>query len=93
MPVDVDPGIVDSESDDVTEHLLESSSHLPPIGAEQVFEAEVGGNEHPIRERSKLTREERIKQARAKRQDAFGRPQVSASSTARPRMFAKDNFD
>lgn len=56
--------------DDVTEHLLasSSSSHLPPPGVEQVYEAEVMENDRFTRERSKLTREERIKLLKAKRE-------------------------
>ncbi|KAJ7272626.1 hypothetical protein B0H12DRAFT_1091337 [Mycena haematopus] len=52
------------EVDDVKAHLL--LDHLPPPGAEQVFEsdAEVGLF---TRERSKLTREERIKLAKERR--------------------------
>ena len=64
------------ENDDATEHLLLSASahHLPPmLGIEQVFETEsatVGGF---TRERSKLPREERIKLAKARRENAVTR--------------------
>jgi len=49
--------------DDATPHLLFTASpqHLPPPGIEQVFEADTGNEVAFTRERSKLTREERIK--------------------------------
>ncbi|CAL1713977.1 unnamed protein product [Somion occarium] len=55
--------------DDVTEHLLLSTSsrHLPPPGVEQVFEAESGQVGIFTRERSRLSREDRIRMAKAKR--------------------------
>ncbi|KAI0640721.1 hypothetical protein C8Q79DRAFT_994564 [Trametes meyenii] len=55
--------------DDATAHLLltASSQHLPPAGAEQVYEAETGNSAPFTRERSKLSREERIKIAKARR--------------------------
>ncbi|KAI0630645.1 hypothetical protein C8Q77DRAFT_1134419 [Trametes polyzona] len=67
------------ELDDATAHLLlgASSQHLPPAGAEQVFEAETGSGAPFARERSKLSREERIKIAKARR--ASGLPLTSAS--------------
>lgn len=56
--------------DDATEHLLlaTSSQHLPPPGIEQVFEAESGPTAVFTRERAKLSREERIKLAKARRE-------------------------
>ncbi|KAG6849741.1 hypothetical protein C0991_011122 [Blastosporella zonata] len=56
--------------DDATSHLLLSAStqHLPPPGIEQVFEADSGSVGMFTRERSKLTREERIKLAKARRE-------------------------
>ena len=56
--------------DDATDHLLmtTSSQHLPPPGIEQVFEADSGAHAAFTRERSKLSREERIKLAKARRQ-------------------------
>jgi hypothetical protein len=58
--------------DDATAHLLltASSHHLPPIGAEQVFEAETLLDDGVgfTRERSKLTRDERIELAKARRE-------------------------
>lgn len=60
------------EEDDATEHLLHeaSSKHLPKPGVEQVFEADPA-NEVPFRrERSKLSREERIELAKARRASA-----------------------
>jgi hypothetical protein len=59
-------------SDDATTHLLltASSQHLPPQGIEQVFEADTGNGVLFSRERSKLTREERIRLAKARRESA-----------------------
>ncbi|THU94925.1 hypothetical protein K435DRAFT_724126 [Dendrothele bispora CBS 962.96] len=56
--------------DDATSHLLltSTSRHLPPQGIEQVFEAESGSGVGWKRERSKLTREERIKLVKMKRE-------------------------
>jgi hypothetical protein len=61
--------------DDATTHLLRmaSSHHLPPQGIEQVFEAEP----EPVvplftRERSKLTREERIALSKKRRDSGLG---------------------
>ncbi|OJA16354.1 hypothetical protein AZE42_07815 [Rhizopogon vesiculosus] len=56
--------------DDASPHLLltASSHHLPPPGIEQVFEAETGSSPAFSRERSRLTREERIKLAKARRE-------------------------
>ncbi|KAK7031509.1 hypothetical protein R3P38DRAFT_3313584 [Favolaschia claudopus] len=59
-----------AEVDDATAHLLigASARHLPPPhGAEQVFEAEAVEVGLFTRERSKLTREERIKLAKERR--------------------------
>lgn len=61
------------EKDDATDHLLLSASahHLPPmLGIEQVFEAESATMDSFTRERSKLTREERIKLVKARRENA-----------------------
>lgn len=60
--------------DDATSHLLLSTStqHLPPPGIEQVFEADTGSVGAFKRERSKLTREERIKLMKAKRESEGG---------------------
>ncbi|KAF9257586.1 hypothetical protein L218DRAFT_981968 [Marasmius fiardii PR-910] len=51
-----------SEVDDVTSHLLitSTSEHLPPPGIEQVYEASSGSLGVFKRERSKMSREERI---------------------------------
>jgi hypothetical protein len=59
--------------DDATEHLLMTSSshHLPPPGIEQVFEADSGVTAAFTRERSKLSREERIKLAKARRESGI----------------------
>ena len=68
--------------DDVTEHLLasSSSSHLPPPGIEQIYEAEVVGNERFNRERPKLSREERILLMKTKR-TSIGLPTLVEDST------------
>ncbi|KAF8628710.1 hypothetical protein AX17_005933 [Amanita inopinata Kibby_2008] len=61
----------DSGNDDATDHLLLSTSpqHLPPaLGVEQVFEAESGAVAGFTRERSKLSREERIKLMKVRRE-------------------------
>ncbi|KAH7910063.1 hypothetical protein BJ138DRAFT_1173373 [Hygrophoropsis aurantiaca] len=57
--------------DDATSHLL-LSQRLPPPGIEQVFEAEPDSGTSFVRERSKLTREERIKLAKARRESGGG---------------------
>ncbi|KAF9465535.1 hypothetical protein BDZ94DRAFT_1188976 [Collybia nuda] len=56
--------------DDVTSHLLltASTQHLPPPGIEQVYEADSGNVGMFTRERSKLTREERIRLVKARRE-------------------------
>ncbi|KAI0051012.1 hypothetical protein FA95DRAFT_421787 [Auriscalpium vulgare] len=61
-------------ADDATLQLLLSTStqHLPPQGAEQVFEAEPGPPKPFARSRSKLSREERIRLARARRESGRG---------------------
>lgn len=55
--------------DDATSHLLftASTQHLPPPGIEQVFEADTGSPVPLPREKSKLSREERIKIMKARR--------------------------
>ncbi|KAG2093116.1 uncharacterized protein F5147DRAFT_721459 [Suillus discolor] len=60
--------------DDASSPLLlaASSHHLPPPGIEQVFEAETGNLPAFTRERSKMTREERIKLTRAHRKSGGG---------------------
>ncbi|EGN96896.1 hypothetical protein SERLA73DRAFT_161860 [Serpula lacrymans var. lacrymans S7.3] len=65
----VSPDGEEIDTDDVSSHLLltTSSQHLPPRGIEQIFEGETELNVPFMREKSKLTREERIKLARAKR--------------------------
>lgn len=61
----------DHDVDDATAHLLmaTSSQHLPPPGAEQVYEAETGAAPAFARERSKLSREDRIRLAKAARRE------------------------
>ncbi|KAF8659885.1 hypothetical protein AX16_001769 [Volvariella volvacea WC 439] len=58
--------------DDATAHLLLTSTteHLPPPGVDQVYEADAGSVGVFTRERSKLSREERIKLAKARRESA-----------------------
>ena len=72
---------VNVDVDDVTAHLLWTSTaqHLPMPGIEEVFEAEdVGPGAKAVavgpflRERSKMTREERIKIAKTRRESGFG---------------------
>ncbi|KAK7685830.1 hypothetical protein QCA50_011176 [Cerrena zonata] len=59
--------------DDATEHLLltTSSQHLPPPGIEQVFEAESSQVGIFTRERSRMSREDRIRLAKAKRESGI----------------------
>ncbi|KAF8555850.1 hypothetical protein OG21DRAFT_1495985 [Imleria badia] len=61
---------VELAPDDASAHLLLATSavHLPPPGIEQVFEAESESAGAFTRERSTLSREERIRFARAKRE-------------------------
>ncbi|KAL4244650.1 hypothetical protein ABKN59_010098 [Abortiporus biennis] len=76
--------------DDATEHLLitATSEHLPPPGIEQVFEADPDLNGSVfMREKSKLTRDERIKLAKARRESAkgfLGTSRLSGSEDLRP---------
>lgn len=60
--------------DDATEHLLitATTQHLPLPGIEQVFETDSGGVGAFTRERSKLSREERIKLAKERRESGHG---------------------
>ena len=60
--------------DDVTSHLLltATTKHLPMPGIEEVFEADMGTRAVFARERSKMTREERIKAAKARRESGLG---------------------
>jgi hypothetical protein len=55
--------------DDATSHLLlaTSTQHLPLPGIEEVFEAETGAKIAFSRERSRLSREERIRLAKVRR--------------------------
>ena len=61
--------------DDATAHLLLTSTahHLPLPGIEEVFEAETSPKVPFLRERSTLSREERIKLAKARRDIGSGR--------------------
>lgn len=60
--------------DDASAHLLlnASAAHLPPVGLEQVFEAEPESFAPLFRERSKLSREERIRLAKTRRETRSG---------------------
>lgn len=59
-----------TDVDDVTAHLLltASAEYLPPPGIEQVYEADTSTAATSTRERSKLSREERIKLTKARRE-------------------------
>jgi hypothetical protein len=72
--------------DDATSHLLRmaSSHHLPPQGIEQVFEAEPEPAVTFTRERSKLTREERIALAKTRRDSGLGLSADEGKSTMKP---------
>ncbi|OCH89779.1 hypothetical protein OBBRIDRAFT_793930 [Obba rivulosa] len=72
----------DADLDDVTAHLLltSSSQHLPAPGVEQVFEADTGGGTPFTRERPKLSREERIRLARERRKTSV----LGSSTLAEP---------
>ncbi|EJD08543.1 uncharacterized protein FOMMEDRAFT_144379 [Fomitiporia mediterranea MF3/22] len=61
--------------DDASQHLLLSTSttHLPPPGLEQIFESESTPFTSFNRERSKMSREERIRLMKAKRESMNGR--------------------
>lgn len=60
--------------DDATSHLLLTSTpdHLPPPGVEQVFEGDSGNGPMFTRERSRMTREERIQLIKARRESGLG---------------------
>lgn len=64
------------DGDDASSHLLltASSHHMPPPGIEQVFEGETGNSPAFTRERSRLTREERVKLAKARRESGSDAP-------------------
>lgn len=66
-------GDVLPQEDDVTSHLLRESSIqalLGPPGVDQVYEADTGAVGIYTRERSKVTREERIRMMKARREAA-----------------------
>ncbi|KAF8159343.1 hypothetical protein B0H34DRAFT_796600 [Crassisporium funariophilum] len=73
-PAVVNPEVDGITVDDATTHLLLSATaqHLPMPGVEEVFEAETGGRVAYTREKSKLTREERIKLVKARRESGLG---------------------
>ncbi|TFK48482.1 hypothetical protein OE88DRAFT_532095 [Heliocybe sulcata] len=70
----VDPETLGREDalDDVTSHLLlgTSSQHLPPPGIEQVYESDSVDRAAFTREKSKLSREERIRLMKERREKA-----------------------
>ena len=68
---------LDNALDDVAKHMLMETSLIPPIGIEQVYEADTSNVVPFTRERSKLTREERIRIMKAKRE---AQAQAQASS-------------
>ncbi|PSS03321.1 hypothetical protein PHLCEN_2v3995 [Hermanssonia centrifuga] len=72
--------------DDASEHLLvtASSHHLPPPGIEQVFEADSGGGTPFTRERSKMSREERIRLTKARRESGINGIESGLSSEPEP---------
>ncbi|PCH36444.1 hypothetical protein WOLCODRAFT_140424 [Wolfiporia cocos MD-104 SS10] len=74
----------DVDVDDATAHLLltATSQHLPPPGAEQVYEADTGAGIPFTRPRSKLSREERIASAKARRESSGGAGRFSSLSMA-----------
>lgn len=76
MPEVEDSDETHVDGDDASHHLLLSTAaqHLPPAGLEQIFEAEVADPASNFtRERSKLSREERIRLMRTKRESMTGR--------------------
>lgn len=83
--------------DDVTEHLLltTTSQHLPPPGIEQVFEAESSQVGIFTRERSRLSREERIQLAKSRRESGIaligkgGRSSLDGSTLEEQRPLEK----
>jgi predicted RNase H-like HicB family nuclease len=72
------PTVVHSE-DDASQHLrlVSSAQHLPPPGIEQVFEGESAATVF-TRERSKLSREERIRLAKQRREQGTASGSVSS---------------
>ena len=84
--------------DDATQHLLLTSmpSHLPAPGAEQVFECELGPEAAPTftRERSKLTRAERIKLVKSRRESGrFGPMELARADREREQSLDRERRD
>jgi len=82
----VPPDGAEGTVDDATSHLLltSSSQHLPPPGIEQVFESESGNGVVFTREKSKLTREERIQLVKARREGGSGEHGLGINTTSEP---------
>ncbi|KAF8515916.1 hypothetical protein JB92DRAFT_3114496 [Gautieria morchelliformis] len=87
---DHDPSFPD---DDATSQLILTTSpqHLPSPGIEQVFES-VSVAQPFVRERSKLTREERIRIAKARREGQFGSLGLVPESRAREPPPPRENW-
>jgi hypothetical protein len=79
--------------DDATSQLILTTSpqHLPSPGIEQVFES-VSVAQPFVRERSKLTREERIRIAKAQREGQFGSLGLVPGSQAREPPPPRENW-
>ncbi|KAJ3774494.1 hypothetical protein FB446DRAFT_728663 [Lentinula raphanica] len=78
-----DPVAIANSLDDVTSHLLLTSTtqHLPPVGIEQVFEGDSGTVGTFRRERSKLSREDRILLAKKAKEERHLTDHRSSSSS------------
>lgn len=73
----------DFDQDDASMHLLFAATphHLPPPGIEQVFESDPALGPAVTRERPKLTREERIRLMKARRESAKAGLHLASTST------------
>ncbi|TFK39688.1 hypothetical protein BDQ12DRAFT_649037 [Crucibulum laeve] len=82
----ISPDTAEGVLDDATSHLLiaTSAQHLPPPGIEQVFAADSENRPLFPRERSKLTREERIKNAKARRESGGMALGIATDSSSLP---------
>ncbi|KAJ3918712.1 hypothetical protein F5877DRAFT_41976 [Lentinula edodes] len=81
-----DPVAIVNSLDDVTSHLLltSTSKHLPPPGIEQVYEGDSGAAGVYRRERSKLSREERIQLAKKANEEGGQKRQSGDQSSSIP---------